>query len=79
MEFDIEKAKGILDRSFPSVKIPIHKESSYTDLNEKCKEYVWGDSSPDGYDYYMADGTGHGHSPLMVHLDLKPENVMVSI
>ena len=45
MEFEAGKAKGILDRSFPSVKIPIHKDSSYADLKEKCRECVWGDPS----------------------------------
>jgi hypothetical protein len=56
MEFNAEKAKGILDRSFPSIKIPFHKECSYTDLNDKCKQRVWGDDTSDtDYEYYMAE------------------------
>lgn len=57
MEFDCSKAKGILDKSFPAIKLPLHKDSSYTDLLSKCVEYVWGTSSEE-YSYYMADGGG---------------------
>ena len=71
MEFNAEKAKGILDRSFPTVKIPLHKECSYKDLNDKCKQYVWGDSSDADYKYYMADGTGTGIGSSSFHIDLK--------
>ena len=71
MEFNAEKAKGILDRSFPSLKIPLHKECSYTDLNNKCKQYVWADSSDTNYTYYMADGSGTGIGSCSFNIDLK--------
>ena len=70
MEFDIERAKGILDRSFPCIKIPIRKECSYTDLNEKCGEHVWGDSSGE-YKYCMADGTGTAIGSNSFNIDLE--------
>lgn len=36
MEFDPERAKGILDKSFASVKVPIHKDSSAASMLQKC-------------------------------------------
>lgn len=77
MEFEAGKAKGILDRSFPSVKIPIHKDSSYADLNEKCRECVWGDPSNE-YKYYMADGTGTaiGSNSFSIDLEDKTKTVL---
>ena len=57
MEFDAGRGKGILDKSFPSIKIPVHKDCSYTDLRNQCIECVWGESS-DEYSYYIADGSG---------------------
>ena len=77
MEFEAGKAKGILDRSFPSVKIPIHKDSSYADLKEKCRECVWGDPSNE-YSYYMADGTGTaiGSNSFSIDLEDKTKTVL---
>ncbi len=39
MEFNSDKAKGVLDRSFPAVKVPLHKDCLYDDLVEKCNMY----------------------------------------
>lgn len=58
MEFDASKAKGVLDKSFPSIKIPLHKDSSYKDLLQQCVECVWDGPSDIIYTYYMADGSG---------------------
>ncbi len=68
MEFNSDKAKGVLDRNFPAVKVPLHKDCLYDDLVEKCKEYVWNDSSPE-YDYYIADGTGTAIGSKSFHID----------
>lgn len=58
MEFDCAKAKGVLDKSFPLIKLPLHKDCSYPDLLSKCVEYVWGEAGGDEYNYYVADGGG---------------------
>lgn len=58
MEYDEGKARGILDKSFPSVKVPFHKDSAYLDVLRKCREVVWGSSGTSDYTYYIADGLG---------------------
>ena len=59
IEYDLDKAKGVLDRSFPSIKIPFHKDVTLNDLVRKCSESVWKDSSAsDEHEYYLADGGG---------------------
>jgi hypothetical protein len=57
MEFNANHAKGILDKSYPSVKVPLHKDITSTILLKKCQEVVWG-KSPANYTYFMADGSG---------------------
>ena len=60
MEYNYDKAKAVLDKSFKMVKIPFHKDSPASDITRRCQEVVWGDSqlSNDSFDYYLADGTG---------------------
>lgn len=76
MEFNPEKAKGVLDKGFPSVKIPLHKDSSYINLIEKCKASVWPDSTND-YKYYMADGTGAAIGSDSFHIDCEDKRKTV--
>ena len=57
MEFDVNHAKGVLDKSFPSIKVPLHKDSTSSWLLHKCREVVWGES-PVNYEFFMADGSG---------------------
>ena len=57
MEFDYPKMKGIMDRSFNSVKVPFHKDSSAMDMTKKSREIVWGKKEKN-YDYFIADGSG---------------------
>ena len=69
MEYDNEKAKGILDRSFTSVKLAFHKECSSTAMLNKCRENVWGEVAGN-YEYFLADGTGtHVHLKLILLMD----------
>jgi hypothetical protein len=56
MEYDPERAKGILDKSFASVKVPIHRDSSAPSMLQKCQDAVWGKSHE--YIYFIADGSG---------------------
>ena len=57
MEYDYDKAKGILDKSFPLIKVAFHKDCSSSDIILKCQECVW-DHSDKNYEYYIADGSG---------------------
>ena len=37
---DLKKQKGVLDHSFISVKVPLHKESTHDEVLLKCIEQV---------------------------------------
>ena len=41
MEFDPEKMRGVLDKSFPSVKLPFHRDCTAQDMLKKCRENIW--------------------------------------
>lgn len=73
MEFEAARAKGILDRSFPSVKIALHKDSSYEEINIKCAETVWTTENEDAYDYYLADGGGTAIGASTIRVDFPDE------
>ena len=57
MEYDFEKMRGIMDRSFASIKIAFHNDSASLDVLNKCCETVWG-SKKRNYEYFLADGSG---------------------
>ena len=40
MRYDREKQKGIQDRSFIPVKVPLHKDSSHSEVIAKCIQNV---------------------------------------
>jgi hypothetical protein len=40
MSFDYKKQKGVLDKSFVPVKIPLHKDSSCDEVLRKCIDRV---------------------------------------
>ena len=40
MWFDCKKQKGVLDRSFVPLKIPLHKENDYDEVLQTCIEHV---------------------------------------
>ncbi len=58
MEYDTNKAKEVLDRSFTAMKLPFHKDCSLPGVLEKCRTTVWGNSSVHKYHYFLADGSG---------------------
>ena len=58
MEYDSEKLRGVLDKSFVSVKVPFHKDCTSKDMLKKCKENVWGTGDDAYYEYLLADGSG---------------------
>ena len=41
MQFDSKKQKGVLDRSFVLLKIPLHKDSTHAEVLAKCIEKVY--------------------------------------
>ena len=41
MNFDYKKQKGVLERAFIPVKVPLHKESTHLDVLAKCIEKVY--------------------------------------
>ena len=49
MVFDAKRLKGVIDRSFIPVKVPLHKESTRTEVHSKCTSQVinglWIDTS----------------------------------
>ena len=62
--------KGVLDKSFTTVKLPFHRDCTAEEMLTKCKENVWSDSTED-YQYYLADGSGTAiDSEKMFKLDL---------
>lgn len=58
MDFNLQKMKGVTDRLFTPVKIPLHKSSSYSDAVSKCAEVVWGNDVSSDYHYCLADRSG---------------------
>ena len=40
MWFDCKKQKGVLDKSFVPLKIPLHKENDYDEILQTCIEHV---------------------------------------
>jgi hypothetical protein len=69
MEYDHEKARGILDRTFTSVKLAFHKDCSSSAMIKKCKDTVWGETAGN-YDFFLADGTGAAVSSDDFKIDL---------
>ena len=58
MEYQPDKLRGVLDKSFVSVKVPFHKDCMSKDMLKKCQENVWGTGDDAHYTYLLADGSG---------------------
>ena len=41
MEFDSEEMRSVLDKSFPSIKLPFHCDCTSKDMLRKSHEHVW--------------------------------------
>ena len=51
--------RGLFDRSFKPVKVPIHCEALYDNILSQCKQVVWSDDKEiDTHRFYLADGSG---------------------
>ena len=77
MEYDSEKMRGVMDRSFASIKLAFHKDSSAIDVLNKCRECVWGEEHKN-YQYFLADGSGTAIDSCSFdidHLDGKKESL----
>ena len=71
MEYDSDRMRGILDKSFPSVKLAFHRDSLAEDILTKCKENVWGEGTDaTNYQYFLADGSGTMISNSSFNVDL---------
>lgn len=75
MEYDHNRVKGTLDKSFPSVKLAFHKDCSAAVMLTKCKDSVWPEESAwpeasNNYQYYIADGTGTAVGLSAFNIDL---------
>ncbi len=68
MEYDSEKMKGVMDRSFASIKLAFHKDCSAIDMLHKCRETVWGEQK--NYEYFLADGSGTAIDSCSFEVDL---------
>ena len=72
MEFDSEKMRSVLDKSFPSIKLPFHCDCTSKDMLIKCREYVWpaAGAKDSNYQYSLVDGSGTltGHSDFNTDL-----------
>ena len=72
MEFDSEKMRGVLDKSFPSIKLPFHCDCTSKDMLRKCREHVWPAAGvkDSNYQYSLVDGSGTsiGHSDFSIDL-----------
>ena len=68
MELDSEEMRSVLDKSFPSIKLPFHCDYTSTckDMLRKCREHVWPEAGAkdSNYQYSLVDrsGTSTGHS-----------------
>lgn len=64
--------RGVLDKSFPAIKLPFHHDCSYEDMLRKCREHVWPDAGAkdSNYQYCLVDGSGTsiGHSDFNIDL-----------
>ena len=59
MEYDSDKMRGVLDKSFASIKLPFHRDCTAQDMLRKCRENVWPGAKDTGhYRYSLADGSG---------------------
>ena len=56
MTFSNKQKRGILDRSFQSVKVLFHRDSSAAVIRDKLQRLFW--SNSEGGSFYLADATG---------------------
>ena len=72
MEFDSEEMRSVLDKSFPSIKLPFHCDCTSKDMLRKCCEHVWPEAGAkdSNYQYSLVDGSGTstGHSDFNTDL-----------
>ena len=71
MEYDSDKMRDVLDKSFPSIKLPFHRDCTAQDMLRKCRENVWPGADDSGnYQYSLAEwlGTSIGNSAFSIDL-----------